>query len=152
MSNAYVIFDSVTMKPISISWVRSTENFVEIAKDLAVNFLTGNEKLNEYIILDDENGPNLIKHQIRSTEYQKFSNLKSINEPIANFDIQIFDNSIEIKITPSKYNYILYACVKNDPSWLIKNWSLSYESIEKDIVQLFFPNAANYTYFVRLIG
>jgi hypothetical protein len=152
MSNAYVIFDSETMKPVSISWVKSANNFIEISKDFATDFLLGKEKLSEYMILETVDGKSLNKHQIRPTEYQKFSNLKSICDTVDNFDVKICDNFIEIKISPSNYNYILYACLKNDPSWLIKHWTFSYESMENDTVQLFLPNAANYTYFVRLIG
>ena len=151
MSSAYIEYDSMSEKLLKVSWTKTSTYVVEISKELAIDFLEGKEKINEYSIHTDNGIKSLVKRKTVKAEHFRFSNLLSIYDNIPDFEIKIHDHVIEIKVHDSKNNYILYACVKDDPSWLIKIWNLSEELDHNNTIKIFFKNASNYTYFIRKI-
>jgi hypothetical protein len=149
MSNAYVEFDQSSMLPLKISWNKTTDNLVEISKDFAIAFLTGKEKLTDYFIVEKNKVKSLVKKDKEYTAHKNFSILLSINDKIENFYIKILEHNIEIKLDELQHNYILYACLKNEPSWLLKTWNLGDELTDNGYIKIFFKNADNYSYLVK---
>lgn len=151
MSNAWVVFDPITLKPTQISWQKPDFNYIEIDKELAKGFMLGTLKLNEYAIFDKDGEKSLEKCTVAFNAYENFWLLKTIDEEQKNFTLIITDNTVEISADWSQVNYILYSSLKDNPSWLINTWMLKDEKIVNGKVTIEVENAKDYSYYLRKI-
>lgn len=142
------------MQILSIAWTPLQDDpdilSFPIEKDIAVNFLSGISKLQDYSISIVDGQPVLLKKVIGRISNVIFWNLKSIEEEKENFNFAFHDNIIEIHSKVPLDNYILYGSLKNDPSWLLNTWHLTTSELG-NYTKLYFDNASNYSYFLRKI-
>lgn len=154
MADAWLVYNIVSMNVLRVSWkkIETDENIgcFKISKDIALNFLTGKENLNSYSVLHNNGSPILEKISIKKLDYFTFWDLKSIDD-IKNFKFVFLYNTIHITSDLPLHNYVLYASLKNSPSWLIKEWHLENENISNNSVNLNFANPTLYSYFLRKI-
>lgn len=154
MTDAWLVYNIDSMNILHVSWkkIETDKNIgcFKISNDIAINFLTGKEQLNSYSVLDNNGVITLEKKSIKTLDYSTFWNLKSIDD-IKNFKFLFVRNTIQITADVSLNNYVLYASLKNNPSWLIQEWYLERENISNNSVQLSCPNPTAYSYFLRKI-
>ena len=153
MSKTYVLYDQHSMKVLGLERkqpeIDSDIMSFEIDDTTANSFLLGAIKLQDYVIAIVDDIPTLEKKVFKNNFAVSFWNLKCVDGE-ENFNFVINDNVIEIHSVKPIDNYILYASVKNDPSWLLYTWHFEADEIEGSLT-LHVENASNYSYSLRKI-
>jgi hypothetical protein len=151
MTIAWAKYDQQSGTILSISWIKEDgSDLIEVEHSLAEKFILGEIRLFEYQVKVDQGVGRLEKIKVEKPP-ARYSSLKAINES-TKYSLSISKKSITIKMqnAPRK-DIILYATMKDDPSWLVKSWNISPSMVKNNKVNLKFADAQNYSYYMRSI-
>lgn len=149
MINAWLIYDPIENKPISVSWKKIGNNCFEISKDDAIDFLEGKAVFNDFCIFELNDKKTLQKKENVFDQSVKFWGLNTLNENNSDVVIVFDTDGLIVNISSSDATYHLYACLKDDPSWLIKSWILDSHIVNQGTAKIVFQNSSNYSYYLR---
>lgn len=147
---AYMSYDSLSGDILSIAWNQPADSFIEIDKSIAEDFMTGKEKMHEYFV--PINQKILKKKEFQQRIPKSFWSLKILDGSDSNMKIQSSFDCVRITLDAASYkNLMLFATIKNDPSWLISSWDLSdFKEIE-GIITIKIVEAEKYSYYIGKI-
>jgi hypothetical protein len=143
MDKAWIIYNPEDGQLISIKRSAGSENSIEIPGKDAVEFLSGTKRLSDYEVIDKK----LCFKKTESDQVPIFWNLISRD----GWHLQILTDGETIKIytkTPLEY-VMLYASIKNNPTWLINTWDLGNYEIQDNAITINFINSDKYSYYIR---
>lgn len=151
MTSAWAKYDQQSGEILSILWIKEDgPDVIEVERSLAEKFILGEIRLFEYHVKVDQEVRTLEKIAVEKPPV-RYSSLKSI-ENSKKWSLSISKKSVTITIdTALSKPFILYATMKDDPSWLVKSWNISPSMVKNNKVNLKFADAQNYSYYMRSI-
>ena len=144
MSKAWVSYDVDTKELSGVFWEEPEVNCVAISVDLAESFILGDEKLHSYRI--NKTGE-LEKKASENILPTSFWSLQILDGRDSGIEIKIKNNKIFVIGVVGQQNIMIFATIKNDPSWLIESWNLNGRPDEAGLIIIDFINAENYSYY-----
>lgn len=146
--SAWLEYDSNTGHLLGIHWSQPSGSSIQISEDEAKEFMFGQKSMIEHRIGNIEVEPILekLKHEVSAPE---FWSLYTLDNAPSSIEIDIKENEILVHIPnglPSMC--MLFATLKNDPTWLIKSWKLYDIVPTNNVIRLYFENATQYSMYV----
>lgn len=144
---AYISYDSLTGDMLSIAWNRPIDSFIEVDTDIAEGFMIGKMKMHEYFVHLTQKV--LKKKEIKQRISKSFWSLKLSDTNIDGMKVLPIGNEVKIVLNgASSNNLMLFATIKNDPSWLIQSWDLAdYDEVDETI-SINFLDSEKYSYYI----
>ena len=146
---AYIIFEPKTLLIQRVSWKKPDNYFVEIADDLAEQFITGHKIFINYKISLDSGSAVLIDKKNDEPNFMLFSKLRMVDSTKSVNSEIVVKNNVVVLFNLLSVDKTLFITRKNDPTWLIKTIDITTIASNDDgskTIQL--PQADSYSYFL----
>lgn len=152
MDEAWVCYYPDSGKIASIGWERSDGPSVAVPVEMAAKLMSGEIRKSSYRVVNRGDGPMLELFQ-PITSMPKFWSLMTIDEEESNMEVRITDVGIEVRIPDSTIrSCLIFATLKNDPSWLIETWDLRDFKMDNGMIKIPYPDADQYSVYIRKIN
>lgn len=120
MDKAWIKYDPISLELKAVTWSQPTEDFLEIDKATACDFISGKLSLLGFCLNQTDNGQYELVKIEHKIELPKFWNLKALSDSA--FTYTLDENKLEIYIGKQKQAILLFCTIKDQPWWLIKSW------------------------------
>lgn len=152
MDEAWICYFPDSGKISSIGWKKPPGPSITVSAEMASKFMCGEMRKSSYRVIDRGNGPVLEVIQ-PSSDISKFWSLTSIDEEESGMGVLVSEEGIEV-MTPdgSDRACLLFATLKNDPSWLIDTWDLRKFDVIDGVIKIPYQNADQFSVYMRTIN
>ena len=152
MDEGWIRYVPGSGKIIGIGWEKQGDDCIPIPAETAAKFITGELRKVSHRVIDRGNGPALELIQTEST-LSKFWSLTSIDDEDSGVEISVDDSEIVIRI-PDGFErpFLIFATVKNDPTWLVSSWDLRDLKVKDGTVTIPYPDADRCSIYMRMIN
>ena len=150
INEAWAEYDVNTGSILRISWKDPNVITIKITEELAISFITGQEKFLDWNVEGIGVLPVLKKRvdDLTSTPLRQFWNLKKLDGTITSTTVSINDNYLKLDVELIKHNTMLYITLKNDPSWLLESWRLSELPVIYNQIICNIEFASNFSFYI----
>jgi hypothetical protein len=144
---AWLSYDSLSGRPMSVSWEKMKESCVEITTELAESFMLGTSHIHDYSV--DISNKTLVKRIPEKRLPRVFWSLKILDGSDSGLNITAELNKVYITLKDvSNLNLMLFATIKNDPSWLINSWDLNDYKVVDGMITVWIKDATDFSYYI----
>ena len=147
MNKAWIVYspDSLTIQ--EIVWKQPANNFIEVTKDVAIDFLTGKNSLLSMVIEKNSVGQYQLSKVKSVVQSSKFWRLSTLDD--AGINAVVDDIGLKISLdTKQKDSLMIFCTLKSSPSWLIKSWKVSDFTPQGSYIFIPWKSAKKYSYFI----
>jgi hypothetical protein len=149
MDEAWVCYFPDNGKISAIGWEKPTGPSIAIPAEMAIKFMSGETRKSSYRVVDRGDGPVLELIQ-SNTAISTFWSLTSIDDEDSGVGVQVSRDGIEVMIPEgSGHACLIFATLKNDPSWLIDTWDLRRFRETNGVINIPYPNADQFSIYIR---
>lgn len=145
---AYLTYDAITLALTGVQWTGVTESAIEVTKEEALEFITGNKSLIDYQVILTSDGPKLARIEM-GVPVSVFWTLCPILQ-MEGMDISIGKNHVSVKPKKPLLNpSTLFATLKDDPTWLVNSWDLCAMDRDRNgCIRIALNGAKNHDYYM----
>lgn len=123
MTEAWASYDEVTGTILAISWKKPANRCVAIDPSIAERVMAGVETMSAYLVDVAADTHEIAKKETPTSVHSTFWRLSIMD--LSGIEILVDDGygGLIINIADDRRdNFILFATLKNDPSWLVNSW------------------------------
>ena len=147
MDKAWIVFSPESLTIQGIVWKQPTNNFIEVSKDIAIDFLNGNNSLLSFFVEKNSAGQYQLSKVKPAEEPSQFWSLSTLDD--AGVDALVSDSGLKILLeTKHKDSLMIFCTLKSSPSWLIKAWKVSDFPSNGSYIFIPWKSAKKYSYFI----
>ena len=153
MTEAWASYDPVTGEIISIAWSKLADQCVLIDVAIAEKVMMGAEHMTDYAVDVSTEVHALVKKEAPARGQSSFWRLSIIDASGIEILIDSESNGVLVN-TPADWSseFMLFATIKNDPSWLINSWSSTKLRWRGHRAFVSLPNPEKYSFYLRAIN
>jgi hypothetical protein len=147
MDKAWIVFSPESLTIKGIVWKQPENNFIEVSKDIAIDFLNGNNSLLSFFVEKNAAGQYHLSKVKPVEEPSKFCSLSTLDD--AGVTALVSDNGLKISLEiKQKDSLMIFCTLKSSPSWLIKSWKVSDFTPQGSYIFIPWKSAKKYSYFI----
>ena len=147
MAKAWIEYDDAG-QPTAVKWNSSGGRKIEITTEMAGSFMDGSEDIHLYHVEESDGTMILKKRDDQQKEPVKFWSLDTLGESDG-ISMSLVDKyGMTITLNGDRSLFILYATIKNDPSWLVRSWNLTKIAPSGGSVRIDWADADKHSFYV----
>jgi hypothetical protein len=147
MASAWLEYDDVG-QPTIVRWSSGGGREIEITKEMAGSFMDGSENMHLYHVEEVDGSMLLKKKDVPVKEPARFWSLDALDESGGASMLSVDKEGMTITIDGNRSSSILYATIKNDPSWLIKSWNLTNMAQTGNTIRINWADADKHSFYI----
>ena len=147
MPTAWIEYDDAG-RPLAVRWASSGGLEIEITREMAGSFMDGRENIHLYHVEESDEMMVLKKKDDHPREPAKFWSLEVLDDSSSMSILTVDTDGMTIAVDGNRPSTVLYATIKNDPSWLVRSWDLTKMPPSNGTIRINWGEADKHSFYI----